>query len=201
MPIVLPSTPLPSSASPRLLVKTVSLSPILASNDIELVRPGAKFAIDYTFDPEAMTYEEAMVWAARLRTAKVTGDTVRIGVPQPGLDVAADSQFLVNASGQTGMTLNVKSGTVGNVIQEGQMFSLITGSRSYLYQVRTAATVPAGGLLALGILPPMRAAHLNNDALNLRTPIIEGYIDFRGLELDVATYHETGLAFTVTEKV
>lgn len=200
MPITLPTSPSPEKAIPRLVVKTVQLTPILSSEDLELLRPGAKFAYEFYISPASMTYEQAAVWSSRLRKAKLTGDTVRIGVPQPGMNVSAASNFLVNASGQTGSNLNLKSGTVGDVVKEGQMFSLITGTRSYLYQFTEQKTVPAGGLLTMGVLPPLRAAHLNNDALNLRTPIIEGYVDFRALEIDVQSFYEAGIAFTVTER-
>lgn len=198
MPILLPSTPAPARALPQLVVKSVSLTPIMGASDLDLMRPGAKFA--YEFHMPDMDYEDAMVWSARLRRAKLTGDTVRMAVPQPGLDVSAASNFLVDGSGQTGSTLALKSGTIGDVVREGQMFSIITGSQSYLYQFTEEVTVPEDGTVSIGVLPPLRAAHLDDDELSLREPVIEGYVDFRALEIDVKSFHESGIIFTVTER-
>lgn len=75
---------------------------------------------------------------------------------------------LVNSVGQTGNALTV-DGLGTQALLAGDFVQLGTLGTTRLYQV-TADATPVAGAATLQIVPKLRAATVNNEAVNIRTP-------------------------------
>lgn len=94
-------------------------------------------------------------------------DTFIFRDPLVGYPLAAGTA-LVNGAGQTGNTLAV-DGLGTQALLAGDFVQLGTLGTTRLYQL-TADATPVAGAATLQIVPKLRAATMNNEAVNIKTP-------------------------------
>ncbi len=176
MPITLPNCPPPLDFEIQPVSSRLDLRPSDNAGPVQRIeRLGSRWRAVIQF--EAMTAAQARLWDG----VDVEADTVRWAIPQQELAIGSPgSSVQVNGSGQTGNEIDLKGLPAGYVIRAGQYLSIITGGVSYLYRARAAATASGSGTVTVPIQPLIRAAHLNNDAVNLAAPIIEGFVQSAG---------------------
>ena len=171
MPVTLPNCPPPSSFEIKLVRSVVDLRPAFGGPVQRIERLGSRWRAVLRF--ETMTSEQSRAWS----DVDVEADTVRWAVPQPGFLVGSPgSSVQVDGPGQTGNALKLKGLPAAYVMRKDQWFSMITGGVSYLYRVRADATATGSGLAEVPVRPLIRAEHLNNNAVNVAAPIIEGFV-------------------------
>lgn len=195
MPIVLPTTVAPSSATPRLRRFGGDLTPPLGGSVQRISRLGTRYAVDLTFPPLTKTQFDDLYGA--LLQADTEQTTVVAEFPQG--DAGGVGAPLVNGAAQTGTTLNADGLTAGVTLPRGTMFSFAAGGRYYLHTIRTAIVASGGGIAALPIGPMLRASPADNAALDFVTPKIEGFVDGDEIAwaLDAANLYT--LAFRIFE--
>lgn len=171
MPVTLPNCPPPSTFEIELVRSVIDLRPAFGGPVQRIERLGSRWRAVLSF--ETMTSEQSRAWS----DVDVEADTVRWAVPQLEFAVGSPgSSVQVDGSGQTGNVLKLKGLPAAYEARKGQWFSVITGGVSYLYRVRADATASGAGLAEVPVQPLIRAAHLNNDAVNVAAPIIEGFV-------------------------
>jgi len=138
MAILLPSTPAPRAARPRLLDWGADQVPVLGGPMQRIGRIGSRHAIDYDMPP--MLFADAMSWAQRLKRGKF--ERVLMEVPQPDLVIGNPGLTAIHASVSGGSVIGVRGLTSAYPIKEGQFFSVIHGGRRYVHSFNAAATAP-----------------------------------------------------------
>lgn len=195
MPVELPSTPAPNSASPTLLDFGGVVRPGSGAAAQRVDRAGSRFRIDVGFPP--MPADTGRVFLARLVRAKREG--IKLQYPLLGVSQGSPGTPVVNGAGQSGTTLNVRGCTSGYAVKEGFWFSVSNGSRSYLHVVTAAATADTGGLIALSIAPALRFPFADGAALNLTAPVIDGFVVGEEWSWEMDINHHLGLSVSIEE--
>lgn len=195
MPVTLPATPWPSSASPMMLDFGALLEPGLGGASQYVSRLGNRFELQVQYPP--MTAEVARVFISRLNQAKAS--TLLMPFPQPGVVVGAEGAPRVNGAGQAGTFLSIDGLPAGKAVSEGWFFSLIAGGRRYLHQVSADAVATGAGAITLAIEPMLRVSAPDNAVVELATPMIEGFVQGDGVPWTIETAALYGLSFTIRE--
>lgn len=190
--LTLPTTPAPAGMATQLLTNKNVLASALGSDEQERQRKGSRYALTFRMPP--MTYVRSMEWD----DLNAEGATVLMRVFQPGFDTGSPGAPLVNGSGQSGTTLNVKGMTNGYVVRKGQFLSVVTGGRRFLYRAAANATV-SGGIAAIPLRTMLRYPPANNDVVEIAQPMIEGFVRDLGEQL-VGVDRLVQLTFTVRER-
>lgn len=197
MAITLPTSPAPRSMTPRLVSRRRDLEPTFNGPTTRVRRLGSRWSVDVEMPP--MRYAEAMAWIAALTSAEA--DTVILRLPQPDFDTGSPGTPLVNGAGQLGAAIDLDGVTVGYLVKAGQWLNLTASGRSYLYQVVADRFPDGSGVLPdLAINPMIRRSPADNSAVQLATPVIEGFLSGRETMWTVDVARTVGLAFTVTER-
>ncbi|MFN3584832.1 hypothetical protein [Phenylobacterium sp.] len=195
MAIVLPASPAPARAKPRLVQFGLDLKPPTGAEAQRALRLGTRYAVELAYPPMTKAQFDDLFGA--LLDAATQETTVVAEYPQgAGGGVGAP---LVNGGGQTGSTLNADGLTAGVAIPRGRFFSFQAGGRHYLHATRQAVTASGGGAAALPIGPMLRASPADNAALEFVAPKIEGFVGIDEIAWD---HDEAGIyriAFTITE--
>lgn len=157
----------------RLMEFGATMTPFLGGPSQRLRRIGTRYAIDVTTIPMDME-PEGRILVARLKRGKQAG--VRMRWVQPGLVIGAVGAPTVRTATAGGMTLPITGGQPGGVLREGQMFSLSSGGRSYLYGIAAGIVLDANGAADVALEVPLRAIASVGDAVELTAPVIEGRI-------------------------
>ncbi len=168
MSILLPAWPAPREIIGRLFVAGEVVSTATDSDDTWLDRLGSRYSVDFVMKP--MTYEQSCDWS----DLEETGQTVVMALRQPGVDTGAPGAPVVDGSGQSGSSINLKGLTPHYVIRRRQWLPIITGGQRYAYRARSEVVVGADGKVTVPIRPMLRKPHLNNDVVELAEPKIEG---------------------------
>lgn len=158
-------------------------------------RLGNRFAADITLPP--MPQAVGRVYVARLIQGKTAG--VIIPYPQPELTIGSPGSPVVDVAGQLGSTLNVRGGTAGYQIVEGQFFSIWTDGRRYLHQATADTTLNGSGAAAVPITPMLRRSPVDAAPVEIAAPMIEGLLQSSGLSWTVDLAAIFGLQFTIAE--
>ena len=191
--ITLPTTPHPAA---------MLVSPVSNANELRsafggslqrIQRKGTTFKAE--FQLPAMRYADALEWVG----LKVEGDTVLMGVPQPGVDTGAPGTPLVNGASQAGSSLIIDGLTPQYVVGIGRFISVVTDSRRYLYEVAADVIANGSGEATVTLTTMLRTPPANNDVVEIAEPKIEGYATVTGgWSVDIARV--VGLAFSVEER-
>ena len=126
---------------------------------------------------KAQTYEQALAWAALLEQS---AELMTLKIAQPKLNIGTPGTSVqVDGSGQTGSVLKLKGLPAGYVGKAGQWLSVVTGGRRYVYRLRSNATASGAGIMDAPVNPMIRAAHLNNDVVEVAEPKVTGFVTLR----------------------
>jgi hypothetical protein len=195
--LILPDVTGPVEVTPRLISRRRDLVPTLNGPTNRYLRPGSRFAMDFTMPPFDYA-DEAMDWIAAL--VEGDGRLVSMRVPQPDFDPGAPGSVQVNGVGQIGNILNIDGGTAQYVFRRGQFFSLPVADDSFLYMVRAETIAGEGGVTALPIQPMIRKSPADNTLINVAEPVIVGWLtgDAASWKVDVARM--VGISFTIEER-
>lgn len=196
MTIALPTYPGPADSAPGYVDFGGILRPFLGGVDQKLNRLGDRFALDVTM-PLMPLAETGRVWIARLIRAQREGALMEW--PQPGFDVGAPGNPVVNGAGQAGSFLDVRGLTPGYRLLEGQFFSIIQSGRRYLQVVAADIAASAGGAAVIPIAPMLRMRPANGAIVEIARPMIEGFTEGgeRNWTLNYAAH--VGLQFRIME--
>ncbi|SNS53108.1 hypothetical protein SAMN06295912_108114 [Sphingomonas laterariae] len=197
MAILLPSTPGIRGATPSLIDAGAVLAGGPGSAAQKLNRLGTRHALTVRL-PLMRSEPLGRIYAARLRQAQRDGAIITF--PQDGLTIGSPGAPLVNGAGQTGMTINLDGFAAGYQVREGQFFSIIIGSRRYLYSARTATTANGSGQMALPIMPMIRVSPPDNAVCEFAAPKIEGFLTGGQIDWEVLREPFTQIPdFTISE--
>lgn len=194
MPVELPSTPAPNSANPTLLDYGGIMRPGSGAAAQRVDRAGSRFRIEVGFPP--MPAATGRVFLARLIKAKREG--IRLAYPLLGVSQGSPGSPVVNGAAQSGTTLNVRGLTGGYAVQEGYWLSISNGTRSYLHVVTAAATA-SGGTMSISIAPALRFPFADGAAVNLTSPVIDGFVVGEEWSWAMDINHHLGLSVAIEE--
>jgi hypothetical protein len=170
MSVTLPTTPAPSSVTPRLITSRGELRSAFGGSTQRISRIGSRWAYDVVMPP--MTAASALAWI----TALTETDTCILNIPEPGITIGSPGTPLVNGASQTGSSLITDGWTASYVIPQGKWISISVSSLLYLHVTTAATTASGAGAATLSIFPPLRASPADNAALNVNPAKIEGFL-------------------------
>lgn len=192
MPLILPDLP-PASVSFRRVRAGNQLVPAIGGAEQDLARKGSRYEIAYVLDE--MDWLEAMDWADLL----VEGQTVVIGVPQPGLDLGAPGATVADGAGQAGSFLALRNMTPAYAVRRGQFFSHIAADgQRFLYRARAQAVADGAGDIVIPLSEMLRRTTADGDVIDF-DPKVEGLLRDVG-DLTVETNHDVSIRFSVRER-
>ncbi|WP_292223930.1 hypothetical protein [Brevundimonas sp.] len=174
MPIQLPASPEPCApyTPPCVVALSNDVTSLIGGNRQKNRRKGDHYAVDFTLPP--MNHDEAREW----RSLMSAGDTVVMKVPQPGIGTGTPGSPRINGGNQLGDTLNLKGLTPSYVLRKGQMITIVTSGRKWLYGVEAQATANASGQTSVKLEVMIRTLHADNDTVLIAEPEIEGFATF-----------------------
>jgi hypothetical protein len=190
--IELPASPVPNGMEPQLLGQGFIQR---GAASLHVDRPGSRYAVTFGYPP--MEPDIARRFIARLLRAKRQGLRVKLPllVPQP-----VSGTPIVDGVGQAGSRLRIRGLSGGFVIREGTWFSVRDAAgNSYLHNVTADVSANGSGVANVEIEPPLRAPLANSAPVEMRAPVIEGFIDGDELSWQVPVSRRLALGFTVEE--
>lgn len=195
--ISLPTTPGIVTAIIRYLDWGGTQTGVLGGASQRIERLGSRHAMDVELPP--MDAATAQAWIQRLKRGR--SQMVRMRVPQPGFTPSAPGAVSTIWTGWVGGVTSIQIFTTNAAYpyKEGQLFSVIHGSRSYLYSIDADSTTPASSVGTVSITPMTRTALSHDDVVELTNPIIEGFPEGDETKWTVDAAAHYGLAFTVVE--
>lgn len=196
-PILLPSKPGLKTDRPKMIDYGGTLIPPAGGAVQMLMRLGTRHALDFVL-PSMPTEPLGRIWSMRLRMAKLFGALLPFG--QDGFDVGMPGAIVVDGAGQAGMVLNVRGGTSGYAIREGQAFSIVTAGRRYLHFASADVVLDASGKAAVPIAPMLRTFPADGDVCEFARPMIQGSLSGSEVAWDrqTAPWSDFG-TITITE--
>lgn len=147
--------------------------PVLGGPTQRINRLGDRYAVDFTLhempsDQEGRRLKQQLIRAKR--------DGARVTFPQDGLEIGSPGVAVVNGSGQSGSTLNVRGMTPNYVIRAGQVFHLDAAGRLYLHSADAQTIVSNTGTASIPISPMLRISPGDAAPVGFGRPIMEGNI-------------------------
>ncbi|QBX37217.1 hypothetical protein E4M02_02615 [Brevundimonas sp. S30B] len=194
MPHILPSSPGPSSMTPRPIFARNETRPAYGGSVGRNLRPGTRWAWD--IDMPAMTYVQALAFDDILSE----DETVVIDILQPGLVIGNPGAPQINGGSQLGRTLNLKGLTPGYVLRKGQWLSFQVSAQWFAYKTSAAATADGSGNVAVPLRTMIRVPPANNAAVAIAAPKAEGWATVDPESLRVGVDQLVWLRFTVEER-
>lgn len=197
MAVLLPSSPAPTSITPRLVTRRTDLEPTFGGPVTRIQRLGTRWALDVEMPP--MDYIEAMAWIAALTAADA--ETVVLNLPQPLLEIGNPGTPLTDGAGQVGKIMRLDGFTPSYPLKAGQWASLVMGGQRYLHMVRADKAATSSGLMdGLLVEPMLRRAPADNTVVEVAEPKIEGFLSGRETSWTVDRAMFVGIAFSITER-
>lgn len=180
--ILLPATPGLSAAKIRLLDWGGKLTPWGGGVTQNLLRLGTRSGVEYKL-PRMRSEPDGRIWGMKLREAKLSG--VIVPFIQDGFVPGSTGAPVVNGTGQSGSTLQIKGLLPQYKFRYGQAFSLFHGGRRYLHFARAVLAADAAGTINLPIFPMLRIIPDDGDVLEVAKPMIEGSLSGNEVAWDV----------------
>lgn len=174
MPIALPVLPEPCApyTPPTVVSLRNDVTSLVGGNRQRNARKGDHYKAEFNLPP--MTHAEAMKW----RSLMTSADTVSMVVPQPGFDAGPVGAPLVNGAGQLGTSLVIDGVTPNYAFRKGQVISILTAGRHWLYGIDANAVANGSGQVTLTLEVMIRTLHADNDPIHVGKPVIEGFAEF-----------------------
>lgn len=144
----------------------------LGGPSLPIPRPGDRFAVDITTTQLLQDAESRLLIAALFQA---TTDDARIRFRQPNRR-SRGFPAVVDGSGQSGRTLNVRGLPARAAFDRGEFFSLIHNGQRYVYMTAGAAKAGADGRAAVPIWPMLRTLTVDASVCEFAAPYIEGQL-------------------------
>lgn len=193
--IEFPALPAPNGCTPSLIDYGGVLRSAIGGATQKIDRLGSRFRVDLTYPP--MEEVDGRIFISRLIRAKREG--LRVEYPLLSVDQGLPGSPLVDGSGQTGFTLNAKGLTPNYVGKEGYWLSIVRSGQHYLHNVSANFAADASGDAAIPIYPALRVPFLDNDAINLGKPMVEGIVDGDEIAWQMSLAHHIEFSVTIEE--
>lgn len=196
MSVTLPTSPSPSSITPRLITTRGELRSAFGGSMQRISRTGSRWAFDVVMPP--MTAATALEWVNILEEA----DTCILRLPEPGITIGSPGTPLVNGATQTGTSLITDAWTASYAIPKGKFFGVSVSGLQYLYQTTTAVTASGAGAATLVLRPMLRASPADNAALIVNPATVEGFVTVADGALGISVNRLVeGFSFTIEERL
>lgn len=184
-PITLPNDGGPAKVTIRdVNVVGVTSAPFSLAEQIQEF-DGQVWEFDLAFPP--MKPSRGAIWTAALRSLRGPVGTFYFRPPRyERRGTIASGVVQVDGAGQTGLTLNVKTGggVVADAFKAGDLFSLGSGANIHLHTILEDAATDGAGKAALTIWPRLRAVPADSAPLELAEPLGLFRLVNRGVEVD-----------------
>ncbi|WP_242095417.1 hypothetical protein [Sphingomonas sp. CROZ-RG-20F-R02-07] len=203
MTIILPSSPLPKSATPAPIVFGGWQTPATGGVESWLGFMGSRLSMAIE-TPNLRPEPDGRLWTAALLDAWLTGEPVACRFPQPGLVSrvglpAGGTGVAVDGAGQAGMTLNVRGMAAGSSVVRRQFFHIMHAGRRYLHYATGSVLADANGTAAVPIGPMLRIQPDDGDHCEFGEPMIEGKLSGNDKGWTMIPARVQGLSFTIAE--
>lgn len=167
--IVLPSLPRPN----RMVVETLDFGfTQRGASSLRVERPGGRFRLSFSWPSEIMRPPVSSQFTAKLKRAKRQGVQIDVLPPFPQ---GAPGSPVVDGSGQSGTSINVRGLTPGYTAREDYWLTIVeSNGTAYLHSVFQTVRAGSGGNATLQIEPPLRAPFADGDRVELARPFIQG---------------------------
>ena len=196
MSVTLPTSPAPSSITPRLITTRGELRSAFGGSVQRISRTGSRWAFDVVMPP--MTAATALEWVNILEEA----DTCILQLPEPGITIGSPGTPLVNGATQTGTSLITDAWTASYAIPKGKFIGVSVSGLQYLYQTTTAVTASGAGAATLVLRPMLRASPADNAALIVNPATVEGFVTVADGALGISVNRLVeGFSFTIEERL
>lgn len=196
MSVTLPTSPSPSSITPRLITTRGELRSAFGGSMQRISRTGSRWAFDVVMPP--MTAATALEWVNILEEA----DTCILRLPEPGITIGSPGTPLVNGATQTGTSLITDAWTASYAIPKGKFVGVSVSGLQYLYQTTTAVTASGAGAATLVLRPMLRASPADNAALIVNPATVEGFVTVADGALGISVNRLVeGFSFTIEERL
>ena len=196
MSVTLPTSPAPSSITPRLITTRGELRSAFGGSMQRISRTGSRWAFDVVMPP--MTAATALEWVNILEEA----DTCILRLPEPGITIGSPGTPLVNGATQTGTSLITDGWTASYAIPKGKFIGVSVSGLQYLYQTTTAVTASGAGAATLVLRPMLRASPADNAALIVNPATVEGFVTVADGALGISVNRLVeGFSFTIEERL
>jgi hypothetical protein len=196
MSVTLPTSPAPSSITPRLITTRGELRSAFGGSMQRISRTGSRWAFDVVMPP--MTHAQALEWVNILDET----DTCILQLPEPGITIGSPGTPLVNGATQTGTSLITDAWTASYAIPKGKFVGVSVSGLQYLYQTTTAVTASGGGAATLVLRPMLRASPADNAALIVNPATVEGFVTVADGALGISVNRLVeGFSFTIEERL
>jgi len=196
MSVELPQPRLPQIVVMRFLDFGGTLTPPGGGAAQRVNRLGSRFGVDITY-PRLRPEPDARILMSALRQAKVNGAI--FPVPQPGFDVGAPGNPLVDGAAQLGTVLKLKGFTPGYAGRNGQYFSIIQGGRRYLHHLALQGIADAAGGMEASIWPMLRISPDDGAICEFGKPMIEGFLAGNTVEIELSIAKGVPSKITIEE--
>ena len=196
MSVTLPTSPSPSSITPRLITTRGELRSAFGGSMQRISRTGSRWAFDVVMPP--MTAATALEWVNILEEA----DTCILRLPEPGITIGSPGTPLVNGATQTGTSLITDAWTASYASPKGKFVGVSVSGLQYLYQTTTAVTASGAGAATLVLRPMLRASPADNAALIVNPATVEGFVTVADGALGISVNRLVeGFSFTIEERL
>lgn len=196
MSVTLPTSPSPSSITPRLITTRGELRSAFGGSMQRISRTGSRWAFDVVMPP--MTAASALEWVNILEEA----DTCILRLPEPGITIGSPGTPLVNGATQTGTSLITDAWTASYAIPKGKFVGVSVSGLQYLYQTTTAVTASGAGAATLVLRPMLRASPADDAALIVNPATVEGFVTVADGALGISVNRLVeGFSFTIEERL
>jgi len=160
-------------------------------------RLGGGFRIEFHLPPENVEPEGRRL-IARFQKAKRFGAVIEY--PQVDFRVGAPGDPTVDGGIAGGMMMPVTGGLPKYAVRQGQALNVVKASRSYLYFADAQTILDASGAGELALTTPLRTQLAGGEGVNLRRPIMEGWILGDNFDWPIDRIRMVGLSFTLQER-
>ena len=196
MSVVIPTDLLPNTATPELLSNGGILSPSGGGVDQRLNRLGDRHQISVTM-PKRMSGRILSRLLAALKQALTQGAIMDFF--QPGIDLSAPGNPVVDGAGQAGSTIALRGFTPAYAVRFDQFFSIVHNGRRYLHSASGQGVAGADGKLVVSITPMLRISPADGDVCEFAKPKIEGFLTGNSVAWSLARAGTTPPTFVIKE--
>lgn len=148
---------------------------VLGGADLPIPRMGERWAADVSTAQFRQDAESRLLLAALF---EATTADARIALRVPNRSRPMGSGIVVDGTGQSGSTLNIRGAYPGTAFSRGDFFSIVHGGLHYVHMVAGAGQViaRADGRAAVPIWPMLRFLTADGDVCHFDQPMIEGQL-------------------------
>jgi hypothetical protein len=176
--------------------------PVMGGFTNRIGRLGGGHTINLTVPPERMEPDGRKL-VAMAQMAKEYGATFEYH--QVDFDVGAPMRedgtpITIVGAHAGGRTVQITGSTPGYAVKLGQAFNILRGGHPYLYFAGAQTILDDNGAGEITLTRPLRRKLLGGEAVEIRRPVIEGWIVGDNFSWPIDMQRTVGLVFDVMER-